>query len=330
VRIVVIGLGLIGRQRAEAARRLGVELVATVDPAAEGLAGVTHLPALDHAPEYDAAIVAVPHHLAGDLVRRVLRAGAPVLVEKPLGLTAPEARELADAADAVDRPSFVGYNYRFLPTVREVLRRVAAGELGALRSVDFVLGHGGNPGSAEGWKLDPARAGGGVLLDPGVHLLDLLLRLAPGARPGGAVAGRGFWGTGIEEDVAAVFADGDVVASLRLSHVRWVNTFRIEVSGEEGYAIIEGRGGTYGAQTVRFGRRWAWRDSGAAQRDTEEVHDFGSENVSLDAELEAVLRAWRGEPAAPGPTPCTMDEAVAVAELCDELYALIGRAGTTR
>jgi predicted dehydrogenase len=196
----------------------------------------------------------------------------------------------------------------------------------------MVLGHGGNPRSAEGWKLDPALAGGGVILDPGVHLFDLLLCLDPHLQLQYATATRGFWKTGIEEDFAAVLGHGELIATARVSHIRWINTFRIEIGGDAGYAIIEGRGGSYGAQTVRFGRRWGWNDgSGRAQRETEEACDFGAGNDSLDIEMAAVVDVWNG--GAPGkidshlgPGPATFEAGVTVAELCDEMYQRIAGA----
>src|SRR5207248_8597611 len=115
------------------------------------------------APEsYDAAVIAVPHNVAPTLTEAILAAGKPVLVEKPLATSPMLARRLKKIAGNIPAPSFVGYNYRFLPTVREVTRIAADGRLGRLRSIDMLIGHGGQPDSGKGWKLDPRRAGGGV------------------------------------------------------------------------------------------------------------------------------------------------------------------------
>jgi 1,5-anhydro-D-fructose reductase (1,5-anhydro-D-mannitol-forming) len=334
LRVAVIGLGLIGRQRAEALGRIeGATLAATVDPAldrCDAAAAVPHHATLAELPRdaYDAAVVAVPHDRAVSIAASVLAARRPVLVEKPLGVRGADARELEALAAGLSGPSFVGYNYRYLPAVGELLRRAGAGELGELRNVDMLVGHGGHPGSAVGWKLDPARAGGGVLLDPGVHLLDLLLRLAPSAACAAIEATGGFWPTGIEEDVVATFRDERMIATVRVSHIRWVNTFRVEAFGEDGYAIAEGRGGNYGPMTLRLGRRWAWTRAGAvSQRESEEVLSFGTHNDSLRDELADVVARWRGEETPAGePQPASMSEARRVTELCEQLYPRIDRA----
>ncbi len=333
-RVAVVGTGLIGRQRAKALLAIdGAQLVATVDPSADPAlgGGVAHHRSLAELAlgAYDAAVIAVPHDLAFGLAATVLRAGKPVLVEKPLGTVGAQARELERLAARLATPSFVGYNYRFLPAISELVRSALEGELGTLRNLDLLIGHGGHPGAAEGWKLHPARAGGGVLLDPGVHLLDLLLILAPEAECTSIEATRGFWATGIEEDVVATFRTGQLIATVRVSHIRWINTFRVEAHGEEGYAIAEGRGGNYGPMALRRGRRWAWRDPGvASQRESEDVHDFGLRDQSLQDELAAVIAAW-SPPAAPSsfPAPADMAQARRVTELCDELYPRIGGSG---
>jgi predicted dehydrogenase len=329
--VAVVGLGLIGRQRVRALSRIvGASLAATVDPVrADDAAGgdAPHYSSFAELPgeDYDVAIVAVPHDFSTPLAAAALRAGRAVLIEKPLGVRGGEARELEELAAPVALPSFVGYNYRYLPHVRELLRLAAAGAFGELRSIDMLVGHGGHPGSASEWKLDPARAGGGVLLDPGVHLIDLLAQIAPAAQCASIEATSGFWPTGIEEDVAATFRSPKLIATIRVSHIRWVNTFRVELFGEEGYGVAEGRGGNYGPMSLRLGRRWSWTEAGAqGQRASEVVSEFGAENDSLHDELADVVAAWRSKEPPPGqPHPATMTEGRRITELCEELYALL-------
>jgi predicted dehydrogenase len=330
-RILVVGHGLIGKQRALAISTLqkqasATTLAGTVDPIARAahLYDAPHFADLSQVPlsSFDAAVIALPHHLAQDVARHLLSQGKPILIEKPLGMNPAQAREVASLASRLPLPSFVGYNYRYLPTLQKVFERISEGFLGELRSVDMFIGHGGHPRSNEDWKLRPNEAGGGVLMDPGVHLLDLALQLAPELTCVAAVGTRGFWETAIEEDVSAILTRGRTIISLRVSIIRWVNTFRFEFSGDTGYALVEGRGGNYGSQTLRLGRRWAWNDgTGRSQRDTEETFDFGSENRSLHDEMSAVARAWASGHLPSGwPHPATMDEAVRVAELCDQMY----------
>ena len=149
-------------------------------------------------------MIAIPHHLIAGVAARILGQRKPALLEKPLGLTLDEGKAIASLAAATEKPCYVGYSFRFLPTMRKAFARVADGYLGKLRSVDLIFAHGGHPQSGDEWKLRPEAAGGGVLIDPGVHLLDLALCLVPGATAHAAVASAGFWKTGIEEDLHVI------------------------------------------------------------------------------------------------------------------------------
>jgi len=331
LRLVVIGCGLTGNKRLEAIGRLeGATLAATIDPHRQPASSTAapHYRGLDElSPEsYDAAVISVPHDAAPQLTEMVLSAGKPVLVEKPLATSSEVARRLELLASKVSAPSFVGYNYRFLPTVQAVVKSALDGRLGKLRSIDLLIGHGGHPDSANEWKLDLDRAGGGVLLDPGVHLLDLLLQVAPDVSCRAVEATRGFWGTGVEEDVALVFRGESLLITLRVSHIRWINTFRMEVFGEEAYSIAEGRGGNYGPMTVRFGQRWGWSDgAGLTQQESETVQEFGADDTSFHNELSDVIHLWRkGEGVNGWPHPATFREGRAVIELLEALYARMG------
>ena len=133
------------------------------------------------------------------------------------------------------------------------------------------FGHGGGPGQGS-WKLDPVRAGGGVLIDPGIHLLDIITRLE-GHPPKfvGGVAWSGFWNTGIEEDVHFIAAGStSPVYDVKVSIVRWRSLFRLEVHGLEGYGIVEGRGRSYGPQRYLRGPRWGWQNH-KSQMEAEEL-----------------------------------------------------------
>lgn len=300
-RVALIGLGLIGRERLQAIQALrgqGREVVVAgvlePDPVraqeAEDRYGVTVAPDLEalmaQAPDW--FIVATPHDTAAGLVPDLVRTGAKILVEKPLGRNLAEAEAMLRGA--APGQVWVGLNYRFFAGISALLDDVRAGWFGAPVAVEALVGHGGAPGMEASWKLDPVRAGGGALIDPGIHLLDLALLLAgePLAVRGGT-AWRGFWKTGIEEECHLLLSGERMpVANLRISIVRWRSTFRLEFHGEDGYGVVEGRGRSYGPQTYRRGRRWGWRTA-ASQAESEELVLTSTGEDVFTRELDALL-----------------------------------------
>jgi predicted dehydrogenase len=104
-----------------------------------------------------------------------LRAGAAVLCEKPMAKDAAEAEAMIDAATATGRPLAIGLCRRFLPAAQEIHRLLQTGLLGRVRRVRAQEGGKFNWPAQSPAFFSRETGGGGVLIDAGVHLLDLLL-----------------------------------------------------------------------------------------------------------------------------------------------------------
>lgn len=123
----------------------------------------------------DLALVATPNASHESVTVDLLRAGVHVLVEKPMARTTAECdRMLAAAAASAGVVLAVGHDFRHFPIARFAREFLEARMLGAIRRVDVRQSAGGRWPYASPAALLPA-AGGGVLLDFGVHLFDLLL-----------------------------------------------------------------------------------------------------------------------------------------------------------
>ena len=122
------------------------------------------------ATDVDAAVVATPNALHGPQSVALLRAGKHVIVEKPMATSVTECDEMIDASRASGAFLMVAHCWRFRDEVRAMRERVASGELG---EVVKTRGYGAHATwGPEGWFVDPALAGGGALVDMGVHAID--------------------------------------------------------------------------------------------------------------------------------------------------------------
>jgi predicted dehydrogenase len=118
----------------------------------------------------DAAVIATPNALHAEQAIACLRAGKHVLVEKPMARTVHECDRMIAAAHDSGRSLMVGHCWRFHPDVIRMRDRVAAGEFG---DVVKTRGYGIHVAwGPSGWFVDPALAGGGALVDMGVHAID--------------------------------------------------------------------------------------------------------------------------------------------------------------
>jgi predicted dehydrogenase len=127
--------------------------------------------------ELDGVVIATPNYLHAPMTIAALRRGKHVLCEKPMALSAREARDMADAASRFKRKLLVGFNHRFRQDVQILKQFIEGKELGKVFYVKTGwLRHKGD-WKPQRWTLQKERSGGGVFLDLGIHMLDLALWL---------------------------------------------------------------------------------------------------------------------------------------------------------
>jgi predicted dehydrogenase len=171
LRLGFLGVGWIGRSRKEALERSGlVEVAGVCDPAVpDALDTYDALLARD----LDGVVIATPSALHAEQAVAALRRGLAVFVQKPLGRTADETRAVVEAARRADRPLGVDLSYRHVEAFRRAREVVRSGELGELVAADLVFHNAYGPDKP--WFRDRELAGGGCLIDLGIHLVDLAL-----------------------------------------------------------------------------------------------------------------------------------------------------------
>jgi UDP-N-acetylglucosamine 3-dehydrogenase len=125
----------------------------------------------------DAVGVFTPNHLHCEFTVKALNAGAHVLVEKPMAPTAAEARKMVDAAAKAGRVLMVAMQRRFGGVERAIKDALSGGAIGKPNFVRARLSHGGPQAWAPGqkWFTTASEAGGGAMLDLGVHVADLAI-----------------------------------------------------------------------------------------------------------------------------------------------------------
>ena len=185
LRVGIVGCGLIGRKRAEALGGRTSSSAALTSPGARRNAlaadfGARAAPDLDEllALEPDVVVVATSHDQLARLSAEALEAGAHVLVEKPAGLGIGADRRRLSAGGRADRRRQGRVQPSLPPGSRACGRR---GSLGRPRRADAhprPLRPRRPVGYDREWRAEPARSGGGELVDQGMHLLDLIHWLA--------------------------------------------------------------------------------------------------------------------------------------------------------
>lgn len=130
-------------------------------------------------PAVDVAVIVTPPDARAALIRPLAAAGKHILLEKPVGRTAAEAREVVDIAEAAGVQLGIVFQHRMRAASLKAAALVASGELGALGLVEIAVpwwrdqAYYDEPG-----RGSYARDGGGVLINQAIHTIDLALSLA--------------------------------------------------------------------------------------------------------------------------------------------------------
>jgi predicted dehydrogenase len=181
IRVALLGSGYIPEFHARAVHEHpSAELVAVAnwrEQSATALAERFAIPRVTtdwneivEATDVDAAVVATPNALHAPQSVALLRAGKHVIVEKPMATSVAECDEMIDASRASGALLMVAHCWRFRDEVLAMRERIASGELG---EVVKTRGYGAHATwGPEGWFVDPVLAGGGALVDMGVHAID--------------------------------------------------------------------------------------------------------------------------------------------------------------
>src|SRR5574338_1216876 len=227
----LVGVGFVGVHHLDAVRRLGFADVVAIAESSEAIAaerarqlnvprGYGGFEALVADPAIDVVHVTTPNFMHGPVIRAAIANGKHVISEKPLAMTAAEARELREAAERAGVVHAVTFNYRGNPMVQQAREMVRSGEVGPLHFIhgaylqDWLI----EP-TDYSWRLEPDKGGrSSAFADIGSHWCDLAQHVA-GAR------------------VESVLADLTTVVKKRLRPLK--STTFARATGETEEVLIE-------------------------------------------------------------------------------------------
>lgn len=287
--IGIIGAGLIGHKRAQASLKFkGDSIISVVDvneERAKNLAEIlncsyfTDVEKIIKDPKIDAVIVSTINKYLAPISLAALQERKHVLCEKPLGINMIEIRRCINLAEKNKLIYKSGYNHRFHPAIYKTYHLIKQGKIGKIMLIKASYGNGGRPGFEKEWRTQKELSGGGELLDQGCHILDLIFWFTQKkvSKIYSSLSTQ-FWSIQPLEDNAFILLELDnITASFHTSWTQWKNEFVFEVYGKTGYVKINGLGGSYGKETLIFGKRVP------GQTPIEKIYQFdGPDNSWVD------------------------------------------------
>ncbi|MEK9941945.1 MAG: Gfo/Idh/MocA family oxidoreductase [Gammaproteobacteria bacterium] len=298
IRVGIAGYGVVGQRRRTCVDSLpNAKLVAVcdqkfgnareLDKSIKCFTGYEEL----LAQELDAVIVCMPNDIAPKVTNASLESGRHVFCEKPPGKSSTDV-EIARRLEA-ENPALklmYGFNHRYHDSVQDALRIVRSGELGRIISLRGIYGKSKIiTFNQTDWRTKRAISGGGVLLDQGIHMVDLMRLFAGELQEVSSFISNEFWGYDVEDNAYALMRTSEgIVAMLHSSATQWRHQFRLEINLEKGGLTLSGilsGSKSYGAETLTV----LYADVDSDNGDPKEVVTRYNHDPSWDFEIREFI-----------------------------------------
>ncbi len=304
-RTVIIGMGRMGKTRyAAMTRHGGFEIVGLCDTNKSAL-NEYHENKYDNwktcidSENPDVVVVCTVNSVIPDIVCYALNKECNVFSEKPPGRTLNDTLKMRDCY--YNHKSLIlkfGFNHRYHNSIIEAKSLIESEFLGKVVAARGVYGKASDYTRAE-WRNDVNIAGGGILLDQGIHMLDLLRYLLGEFTEIDGFTDNLVWKDSVGEDIAFATmktADGKV-ATLNSSAIQWKHKFDLDIVLTEGYIALNGlltSTKSYGEERITYYKRDLEQKSGKMGNPTEYTLCFDEDN-SWDLEIVEFYNALIGK-----------------------------------
>lgn len=323
INVGIIGYGKMGKTRHKAIKETGEgKLIAISEPnLSEPL---ENIPNLSHdeiigRKDIDAILVCTPNFLNKELTIKALNAGKHVFCEKPPAFKADDVKEIRKAEAESGKKLMYGFNHRHHDSVIRMKEIVDSGDYGKILWMRGRYGKSVTEDYFQNWRAKKELAGGGILLDQGIHMLDLFLYLGGDFDRVKAEVSNLYWKLEVEDNAFVILKNtkSGMDASLHSTMTQWRHLFSLEVFMEKGYMVLNGlitSTMSYGEEILSVARN---RSTAPAATWKDEVKTQYIDDHSWRYEMEHFFGAIQND------TKITIgnsDDALKLMTIIDEIY----------
>lgn len=302
LRIGIAGYGVIGKRRRECVdRNPHLETVAVCDKKFNETGvlpdGVKYSQTYDSLldSDLDGLLVCMSNDMAAEIAIAALNRGLHVFCEKPPARNMEELLLVLQAEKLNPNLKLMyGFNHRYHESVREALQLVRSGTFGKLINIRGVYGKSKLVTFDQAdWRAKRELSGGGVLLDQGIHMVDLMRLFAGEFCDVHSFISNNHWQYDVEDNAYAILrSENGVVAMLNSSATQWRHQFTLDMNLQKGSIILRGilsGSKSYGQETMTVVTANPDRDNGDPKEETRQYSHDPSWNAEIDAFANVVM-----------------------------------------
>ena len=265
----------------------------------------------------DVVFIATPNFLNKELTIKCLNEKKHVFCEKPPALS---SNDILDIQKLENKSSVLmyGFNHRHHSSVMKCKELIDSGEFGKILWLRGRYGKSVDHNFSNNWRADFSKSGGGILMDQGIHMLDLFLFFCGDFDVVKSVVSNTYWNSEIEDNVFAVLKNStkNISASLHSTMTQWRHLFSLEIFLESGYMVINGlntSSGTYGKEELSIAKK---RTKPPAATWKDEKKFLYNDNFWL-TEMLYFLKNIKKKTS---PEMCNSDDAFKILQLIERIY----------
>lgn len=272
--------------------------------------------------DLDVIVVCTYNNVAPDIVCASLNKGLHVFCEKPPGRCVADVERIIRVKhSAQDCILKYGFNHRFHYSVMEAKAIIDSGRFGSVLCARGTYGKAGGLGFEKNWRLNKELAGGGILLDQGIHMLDLMRYLVGDFTQVKSFVENLYWQAPLEDNAFIIMktADGKV-AMVHSSATQWKHKFSLDIFLEDGYLVINGivtSTRSYGDESITFAKKQFEDETYAFGRPREETIYFDYDD-SWKLEINEFFDCVTGKKDEP---QGSVEDALKVMRLVESIYS---------
>ncbi len=261
-KVGIIGYGKMGRIRYQEIYKSGrAEIVSVFDPHCVDLEihSANSANEIINNPCIDAIFICTPNYLNKPLTIQGLKEGKHVFCEKPPAFTALDIKEIRDIEKYSGKVLMYGFNHRHHESIKHMKRLIDEQEYGRVLWMRGRYGKSVDNSFYNNWRANIEMAGGGILIDQGIHMLDLFLYLGGDFDSVHASVSNLYWNLSVEDNVFATLENTktEMAASLHSTMTQWRHLFSLEIFLEKGYLVLNGlktSSNTYGDEVLSIAK----------------------------------------------------------------------------
>ena len=303
IKIGIAGYGKIGQLRAKILlERNDIKLVGIYDlEKPKKIDSITFYNSYDDLlnSDLDAVFICAYNTVLAEYTSKALNRGLHVFCEKPPALKLKELDSVFTALKNSNKVLKYGFNHRYHYSVMEAKKIIDSGQMGKLLWMRGAYGKAGSIDYDKNWRNYKKYSGGGILIDQGIHMLDLM-RYFSGEKFNkiNSYITTSFWDIKVEDNAFILMqSENNIIASMHSSATQWRHKFMLEMCFEEGYLNLDGILSTtrsYAPEKLIIGRREFEDITFAMGKPKESIICFENDD-SWNLEIEEFINAVNGK-----------------------------------